>query len=491
MLFQTLAIQHDSASWIMDAIRSILWFIAKGILILLDGMFFIIEDIWKFKFFDNPYVNKIYSGAIIIACTWLVLKVILQLIMQYFVNQDDNSTPTKIFKGIILSIVMMFLIPPLFNWGYDITTNMTNYVISASSTSETTSTEFEASMSTMILNAFADEDKMTEEDKNYFTENWWSADYNEVFDDGLLNSGKYKYSFSTFTIFLVGLVVVILLFFIGVQVSKRILELALYKSIAPFVCTSLISIKSTMFEVWAKGVMGSFLITSVQYLSIGILFNVYGHVVENTSFYMSVILVVIGALLFIISSPQLITSLLSANTGAISNLNEFHSLTALGTSLFALSRYGKTTDNSTNINQNTDNSSTNNSGSPPPNNINSNISENNTSSNLQNTNSELSNQTSSSGNISNNSNNSNNTNDGNINNESINSIPANDIPTQDFNSINDNLNMTTTTSLSERIDTYKNIVDDNYNYLDNSNLNTLYKVNTDWGNIDVSNTKEY
>ena len=295
MLFQTLAIQHDSASWIMDAIRSILWFIAKGILILLDGMFFIIEDIWKFKFFDNPYVNKIYSGAIIIACTWLVLKVILQLIMQYFINQDDNSSPTKIFKGIILSIVMMFLIPPLFNWGYDITTNMTNYVISASSTSETTSTEFEASMSTMILNAFADEDKMTEEDKNYFTENWWSADYNEVFDDGLLNSGKYKYSFSTFTIFLVGLVVVILLFFIGVQVSKRILELALYKSIAPFVCTSLISIKSTMFEVWAKGVMGSFLITSVQYLSIGILFNVYGQVVENTSFYMSVILVVISS----------------------------------------------------------------------------------------------------------------------------------------------------------------------------------------------------
>jgi len=489
MLFQTLAIQHDSASWIWDAIRSILWFIAKGILILLDGMFFIIDDIWKFKFFDNPYVNKIYSGAIIIACTWLILKVILQLIMHHFVNQDDNTSPTKVFKGIILSIVMMFLIPPLFNWGYELTTNMTNYVISASSTSETTSTDFEASMSTMILNAFADEDKMTEEDKNYFIENWWSADYNEVFDDGLLNGGKYKYSFSTFTIFLVGLVVVILLFFIGIQVSKRILELALYKSIAPFVCTSLVSIKSTMFEVWLKGVMGAFLITSVQYLSIGILFNVYGHVVENTNFYMSVILVVIGALLFIISSPQLITSLLSANTGAISNLTEIHSLTALGTSLFALSRYGKTSDNSTNISQNTDNSSTNNSGSPPPNNINSNISENNTSSNLQNANSDLSKHTSINDNISNNSNN--NVNDGNINNDGINSIPTNDIPTQDFNSINDNLNMTTTTSLSERIDTYKNIVDDNYNYLDNSNLNTLYKTNTDWGNIDVSNTKEY
>lgn len=480
MLFQTLAIQHETASWIWDAIRSILWFLAKGVLILLDGMFFIIDDIWKFKFFDNPYVNKIYSGAIIIACTWLILKVILQLIMQHFVNQDDNSSPTKVFKGIIFSIVMMFLIPPLFNWGYELTTNMTNYVISASSTSEMTSTDFEASMSTMILNAFADEDKMTEEDKNYFIANWWSADINEVIDDGLLDSGKYKYSFSTFTIFLVGLVVVILLFFIGIQVAKRILELALYKSIAPFVCTSLVSNKSSAFEVWAKGVMGAFLITSVQYLSIGILFNVYSHVAENTSFTMSVILIVIGALLFIISSPQLVTSLLNANTGAFSNLTEIHTLTAIGTSLLALSRYGKTTDNSTNINQNNDNSSTNDSDTTPDNNINSNINDNNTSSNLQNTNSD----------VSNNNTNDNISNNENINTDSIKSDYANDIPMQDYaNNINDNINQTT--SLSERIDTYKNIIDDNYNYIDTSNTKTLYKTNTDWGKIDVSNTKEY
>ncbi|UKI26468.1 MAG: hypothetical protein L6V91_06680 [Bacilli bacterium] len=71
---------------------------------------------------------------------------------------------------------------------------------------------FESSMSSMILNAFADDDKMKEEHKKYFIENWFTADYNEVEDDGLFDSGVYKYSFSTFPIFLVGLVVVVLLF---------------------------------------------------------------------------------------------------------------------------------------------------------------------------------------------------------------------------------------------------------------------------------------
>ena len=335
-MIQILAVQHEAAGWISDAIRSIFWLLAKGVLILLDGMWLIIDDIWRFKFFDNPYVNKIYSAAIIVACTWLILKVLIEIVMRYFVNQDDNSSPTRVFKGIIFAIVMMFLIPPVFNWGYDLSSNMTQYVISASSSAETSPTSFEASMSSMILTAFADDTKMDESDKKYFIENWFTADYNAVMNDGLLDSGEYKYSFNTFYIFLVGLVVVVLLFFIGIQVAKRVIELALYKSIAPFVCTSLISNRSRTFEVWAKGVMGTFLVTTVQYLCIGILFNVFGSVVKGTSYTMSVILIVIGALLFIISSPQLVSALLNANTGAMSGASELHSMVALGTSMVAM-----------------------------------------------------------------------------------------------------------------------------------------------------------
>lgn len=481
MLLQVLTVQHESASWILDAVRWVFWFLAKGVLILLDGMFLIINDIWKFKFFDNAYVNKIYSAAIIVACTWLVLKIIIEIIMHYFVNQDDNSSPTRVFKGIIFSIVMMFLIPPIFNWGYDVSSNMTQYVISASSSAETSPTSFEASMSSMILTAFADDSKMDESDKKYFIENWFTADYNEVMNDGLLDSGEYKYSFHTFSIFLVGLIVVVLLFFIGIQVAKRVIELALYKAIAPFVCTSLISNRSHAFEVWCKGVMGTFLVTAVQYLCIGILFNVFGQVASGTSYAMSVILIVIGALLFIISSPQLVSALLNANTGTISNMSELHSIAALGTSMIAMSKYGKTEDNSTNTNTSNDNSSSGGdgasaSGSDP------NMTSNNTSSNLESAN-QSSNQDTNSNDNSNNSSNEN------VDSGSADGYVPESIASENISGFgNDSFEVNNATSLADRIDVYKDMTDTSYSI--NTNSSNLYKTNIG-GVYDVSDTKEH
>lgn len=476
MLLQVLAVKHESASWIMDAIRSVFWILAKGVLILLDGMFLIIDDIWKFKFFDNTYVNTIYQSAIIIACTWLILKVIIEIVMRYFVNQDDNSSPTRIFKGIVFSIVMMFLIPPIFNWGYDVSSKMTQYVVSASSSGATSATTFESSMSSMIMTAFADDNKMNAKDKKYFIENWFTADYNAVMNDGILDSGEYKYSFNTFSIFLVGLIVVVLLFFIGIQVAKRVIELALYKSIAPFVCTSLVSNKSHSFEVWCKGVMGTFLVTTVQYLCIGILFNVFGTVVKGTSYSMSVILVVIGALLFIISSPQLVSALLNASTGTMSNMSELHSLAALGTSMVAMSKYGKTSDNSSSTSQNNDNS-TNSGNDTTSSGADSNINANATSSNFDSSNQ--------SANENSNSSNNENTDSSSSSNYTPDDINANDV--SDF--YNDSFSHENTTSLADRIDVYKDMTDTNYTI--NKDSSFSFKTNIDWSESNVSNTKEH
>lgn len=481
-MVQVLAVQLESASWIKDAVRSVFWFLAKGALTLLDGIFLIIDDIWKFKFFDNPYVNKIYSSAIIVACTWLILKVILELIMRYFVDQEDNSSPTKVFKGVIFAIVMMFLIPPLFNWGYDLSSRMTQYVVSVSSNNTGSAVSIESSMSSMILTAFADNDKMEEKDKKYFIEHWWTVDYNDVVDDGLFNSGKYKYSFSTFTIFLVGLVVSVLLFFIGIQVAKRIIELALYKAIAPFVCTSLVSNKSHSFEVWCKGVMGTFLVTTVQYLCIGILFNVYGQVASGTSYVMSSILIVIGALLFIISSPQLVSALLNANTGATANMSELHSIAALGTSMIAMSKYGKTVDNSSNTNSSNDNSTSNSGVDSSSGGVDPNMNSNNSSSNLENSNSEESNS-----NLNNND--TENSSADSSSNDVSSDISSNDIRADDLSGTMDNINMDTATSLSDRIDVYKDMTDTNYSL--NTSSTPIYKTNIDWGKINVSNTEEH
>jgi len=477
MFFQLLTVEHESANMVMSALRSVLWFLAKGTLILLDGMFVVIDDIWKFKFFDNPYVNKIYSAAIIVACTWLILKVVIEIIMHYFINQDDNSSPTRVFKGVIFSIAMMFLIPSVFVWGFNLSSKMTQYVISVSSTADTSPVAFEASMSSMILTAFADDSKMTEKDKKYFIENWFTEDYNGVTNDGLLDSGEYKYSFHTFSIFLIGLIVFVLLMFIGIQVAKRVIELALYKAIAPFVCTSLISNHSHAFEVWAKGVMGAFLVTAVQYLCIGILFNVFGSVVQGTEYPMAVIIIVIGALLFIVSSPQLISTLLNANTGTLSNMSELHSLTAIGTSMLALSRYGSTSDNSTSNSQTNNNSSEN-------------------GDNLSDSNNPDINTTSSTSNLdseSNSNNGDNNINDNGVNSNSINedsSYVSDSTVTSDLgNMMSEDINTEDVTTLSNRLDTYFNMVDNNFS--SNTDNTSSYKTSVEWSDSSVFNTKKH
>ncbi|UKI26466.1 MAG: hypothetical protein L6V91_06670 [Bacilli bacterium] len=51
-MLQVLVVQQESASWLMDAVRSIFWFLAKRcITSTRRNVFLIIDDIWKFKFF--------------------------------------------------------------------------------------------------------------------------------------------------------------------------------------------------------------------------------------------------------------------------------------------------------------------------------------------------------------------------------------------------------------------------------------------------------
>ena len=343
MLLQILEVQQEQTSWLASSFRYILWLLTKGILLLLDGIFVTIQTIWNFKFFDNEYINRIYNVAIIVAVTWLVLKVILNFIMRFFVDEDTNISPFSSFKGVVIAIIVMFLVPFLFNWGYDLSSKMTQLVITTSSQAESSSQTAGATVTSMILNAFADDKKMTEENKKYFIENWWNVDYNEEESTGLIGS-EYKYSFNTFAVFVVGLVVVVLLFFVGIQISKRIMELSLYKSIAPFVCTSLVNNKSPTFNYWVKGVLGAFLITTIQYLCMGIFFNVLGTMTDSTHNAIAILLIIIGALFFVISSPNLITALINANAGTLSNFREVAAMVAVGAGIINHSKYDKVKD---------------------------------------------------------------------------------------------------------------------------------------------------
>ena len=72
------------------------WTIGKGVLWLLDGFFSIIDKIWRYQFFNNEYVNKIFSGAIIVACSWLILKVVINFPVSYFAPLYASTLLAKV-----------------------------------------------------------------------------------------------------------------------------------------------------------------------------------------------------------------------------------------------------------------------------------------------------------------------------------------------------------------------------------------------------------
>ena len=303
-----------------------MWSIIEGVLWLLDGFFNIINDIWRYRFFDNEYVNKIFTGAIIVACSWLVLKVILELIMNHIVKSDDRGSPLTIFKGIALAIVMMFLITPLFQFGHDFSTALTDSVIEVSGLENNNQ---ESKISSSLIRTMVHKNEMEKEDIEYLVDNWKDIDINET-SGGAVGIGEYYvYSVNFFMIIVLAVVTVALLFFIAVQMAKRVMEIALFKIIGPFCCTGLTNNQSKSFDTWTKSTMGLFLITVVQFVSLGLLINMFGSAIEDNGTLTGIFLI-IGALLFIISTPTIVSSLLGQQSGIMTGFGDMQSLMALG-----------------------------------------------------------------------------------------------------------------------------------------------------------------
>lgn len=304
-----------------------MWSISKGILWLLDGFFDILNKIWRYEFFENEYVNKIYGCAIIVACSWLILKVVVELVMNHIIKNDGNNNPLSIYRGIILAIVMMFLINPLFQFGHNISTEMTNAVISLSELDNGTNAE--SSISKSLISSMIYYDETKEENVDYLVENWKTIDINET-EDGVLGMGDvYKYSLNFFMLILLTLITIFLLFYVAIQMAKRVMEIALYKIIGPFCCTSLTNEQSRAFSVWLKSSMGVFLITVVQFVCIGLLLTMFGSSFADNGLLTGIFLI-IGALLFIISTPAIINALLDQQSGVTSALGDIQSIITMG-----------------------------------------------------------------------------------------------------------------------------------------------------------------
>lgn len=326
LIIQVLNVTQVTQHWYTDIYRSVMWFIGKGILTMLDGFFNIIDKIWRYKFFDNDYVNKIFGGAIIVACSWLTLKVVIELIMNYIVKNDGRGSPLSIYRGIVLAIVMMFLVAPLFDFGHKFSTSLTDSVISVSGMN--TGSTAESTISKAIVRAMVYEDETKSEHITYVVDHWKDVDINDT-EGGVVGIGdKYKYSLNFFMLIVLAVVTIFLLFFVAIQMAKRVMEIALYKIIGPFCCTSLTN-NGKAFETWCKSSMGVFLVTVVQFVCIGLLLNMFGSAFTDNGTLTGIFLT-IGALLFVISTPTIINSLLGQTSGMMSAFGDMQSLMAVG-----------------------------------------------------------------------------------------------------------------------------------------------------------------
>lgn len=295
---------------------------------MLDGFFDIIDKIWRYQFFNNDYVNKIFSGSIIVACSWIILKVFIELIMNFIIKNDGKSSTLTVYRGIVLAIVMMFLITPLFDFGHKFSTTLTDDVIKVSELDKGSSAESKISQS--IIRAMVYENETEEDDINNLVLNWKTIDINET-TNGIVGIGySYKYSLNFFMLIVISIITVFLLFFVAIQMAKRVMEIALFKIIAPFCCTSLTN-NGRAFETWCKSTMGLFLVTVVQFVSIGLMLNMFGTAFKDNGTLIGVFLV-IGALLFIIGTPTIINSLLGQQSGMMSAFGDIQSLMAVGMS---------------------------------------------------------------------------------------------------------------------------------------------------------------
>lgn len=245
--------------------------------------------------------------------------------MNFIIKGETRDSPLSIYRGIVLAIIMMFLITPLFQFGHNFSTELTDAIISVSTVSNGDNAERLISKS--LVSAMIYRNETSEENATYFINNWKKVNINDTEGGFMGMNDVYKYSINFFMLIVLSLITIFLLFFIAIQMSKRVMEIALYKIIGPFCCTGLTN-QSKSFETWCKSVLGVFLITAVQFVCIGLLLTIFGSAFQEMDT-LTAIFLVIGALLFIITTPTLVSSLLNQQSGIMSGLGDIQSLLAI------------------------------------------------------------------------------------------------------------------------------------------------------------------
>ena len=127
----------------------------------------------------------------------------IELIMNYIVRNEGRDSPLSVYRGIVLAIVMMFLIPSLFQFGHQISTSLTDSVISVSGMSSSSTAE--SKISNAIVKSMVYTNETKSENITNIVNNWKTIDINDT-EGGFAGFGDcYKYSVNFFMLIILAI----------------------------------------------------------------------------------------------------------------------------------------------------------------------------------------------------------------------------------------------------------------------------------------------
>lgn len=302
---------------INDVIRTILFGPLGAVLgWIIDLVEIILTEISGFSFIDLSFVSSCYTTCVTIALIILPLKLVYEW-MWLVISNDVEKWAGKIF-AVFQIVVILLITPPLLSQIGSAVTEINTSILAGDVIDGESSAEagdagkgFAVTMLTATTGMDNDEAK---DFINDFMEDDFDINKRDENDD-------YVYDFEFLMPMFIGIVLWVIIFFIGLQMASRQVSLAFFKIITPLCALSLTNKDSpNAFIVWKNNVIGAFLMNIVQIFLFLFMFKLIDGLSANTSG-IARLLFTIALLLVIIAIPNKVASMIGGyNAGIMEGL---------------------------------------------------------------------------------------------------------------------------------------------------------------------------
>lgn len=307
---------------ISDTIRSILFGPLGAILgWIIDIVDIILTEISGFSFIDLSFVTSCYSTCMTIALVILPLKLVYEWIW-LVISNDIEKWGHKIF-AVFQIVVILLATPPLLTTIGDGVTQINKAILAGDVISGESSASGEDAGEGFAVTMLVATTGMEEEEAQTFIDDFTGEDFDiNVRDD----EENYIYEFDFIMPMFVGLVMWIIIFFIGLQMASRQVSLAFFKIITPLCALSLTNKEnSSAFTVWKNNIIGPFLMNTVQIFLFLFMFKLIAELGTEASG-LAKLLFTIALLLVIIAIPNKVAAMIGGyNAGIMEGLSSLQS----------------------------------------------------------------------------------------------------------------------------------------------------------------------